>query len=191
MSFVFPYLDRFTARHFKEDEHGRTRFYPMGSFTSGRHLPDAVTAERMRRAVGASYLVLIVALAPVAFSAVAFFHRMSWRGLMVIVMLSVVTGACFGGWLQVLARGFPKSDSPLASRDTSQDRARSLGRNGLVWSMATSMVMGVASMLVVLAQPAAMSRVLALLSVSVFGACAIYCWLQLRALAADANSSPN
>ncbi len=188
MPFAFSYLDRFTARHFKEDEHGRPHFYPMGNFTSGRVLPDAVVAERMRRTVWASYLVLIAALAPAAFSAIAFFHHMSWRGMMAFVVLSVVCGLCFTGWLMLIARGGAKSDSPLGLGESSQNQAKAMGRSGLVWSMTTSVVLGVASMLVVLAQPAAMSRVVALLSVALFGACAIYCWLQLRALGTDTPS---
>ena len=191
MSFTSSYLDSLTTHHFKVDEHGRTHFYPMGTFTSGRLLPDADAAERMRRTVCASYFIMVVTLAPVAFIAVAFFHRMSWSGLMVIVALSVVSGLCFSGWLQLLARAFPKSDGPLTLRECSQFQAKTMGRAGLTWSMMTSVVLGVASMLAVLAQPAPLSRVLALLSVTLFGACAIYCWLQLRALDSDANSRSN
>ena len=191
MSFAASYVDRFTARHFNEDEHGRTHYLPMGRFTSGRLLPDAVVAERVRRTVWVSYLVLVVAIAPVAFSLVFFFHRMSWRGLMVIGALSVVSGLSCGGWLQVLARGFPKSDGSSILRDGPLSPAKTMGGSGLALSMTISMALGVASIVLVLAQPAATSRALALLSVALFGACAISCWLRLRALDTDANSRPD
>lgn len=188
VSVVSRYFDSLVAPHFKEDESGRALFYPMGALSCGRVMPDATVSDRLRRTVRTSYAIMFLVWIPVIAIVSGTFHRMSWRGLMVIVGLGIVSGIAFSGWLRLLVRHHPKTDVRLTFGESARTQAKTMGRSSLLISLLCSVLFAAVSIMIALTELGTASRAMALVSIVFFGACAISNWLALRSLDRDGDA---
>ncbi len=191
MSFHSNIMDSLVASSFKQDATGATIFYPLGIWGRGRVLPNAEVAGRLRKTLRTTNLIIFSTAMLLAAVVATSFHRMTWGGLLLIVALTLVSGLVVNSWLFSLVRGYPTTDEPLTLREGSRAQAKAMGRNGVLVSLLCSVMFAAASMIIALADWGTGSRVMALMGIVFFGACAILNWLNLRELDTDAAVRTN
>lgn len=174
VAFASKIMTGLVESSFAQDEHGVTIFYPLGRWSRGRVLPNAEIADRLRKALRTTYWIACFVAAVVVALAATSFHGMTWGGILVIVALTLASGFAVKSWLLSLVRGFPISDRSLTLRDMS--------RTGLQVSLLCAVAFGVISMMIALAELGTASRIMALVGIVFFGACAVSNWLALQTL---------
>jgi hypothetical protein len=137
------YLDSFADPLFKTDAEGRTVFFPNGKLARGRIVPDAATAEDLRKTVKYGTPVLIV----VAVAAVI------GIGTLVGIGVAIVLGLLFQLYLRWRVSGLPVSDASLTFGEVRQRQADALGTGWLIVLAIGSAVLVAGSAFMALADP--------------------------------------
>lgn len=178
MRFLIQYFDSLTNPLFKQDAEGRHVFFPLGVMARGRTLPDANSAEVLRRRVRAMYMGFFCVVIPVVGGAAGLLGRTDWR---ISIAVGLVAALAMSGSMLYLARGLPQSDERLTIREAQQAQSRALGRGWIKSLLVMSAVFVAGGLGMALIETGA-SRLMGVFAAVFFAACAAVFWRQLRML---------
>jgi Flp pilus assembly protein TadB len=134
------YLDSFADPLFKTDAEGRIVFFPNGKLGRGRIVPDAATAEGLRKTVKYGMPLLIV----VAVAAVI------GIGTLIGIGVAIVLGLLFQLYLRWRVSGLPVSDVSLTFGEVRQRQADALGMGWLIVLAIGSAILAASSLFMAL-----------------------------------------
>ncbi|MDX2155220.1 MAG: hypothetical protein SFW09_01825 [Hyphomicrobiaceae bacterium] len=138
MRTVSRLLDIFIEPLFRTDPEGRQVFFPWGVWAAGYVLPDAVTAESMRRTLRTTWLVFFLVGIPLAILLMPLRDPVD---LLPVIAASAIVSLAMLGWFRWLARDLQRSSMKLPLREAQDAQTRAMGRTGILAMMVLSLIL--------------------------------------------------
>jgi len=153
------YFDGLVSGSFKQDETGRTIFFPYGILGGGKRAPSEEAAKSLRVGLKIYYMI---ALPVIIVASVAGGFLYSMAAALVLILLYEI-------WVRGKTAGWARSSAKLTYAESSGNSARALGKGTLLVLLVVSAVLVVSGAAIAITMPEA--RLTGIVSVIFFGAC--------------------
>ena len=155
------YFDGLVSGSFKQDDTGRTLFFPYGVLGGGKVAPSAEAAQSLRTTLKIYYMV---ALPVIIAASVAGGFLYSMAAALVLILLYEI-------WVRGKTAGWVRSSIKLTYAESSGNSARALGKGTLLALLLMSAVLAASGAIIAIAMP--QERLTGIVSVIFFGGCMV------------------
>jgi hypothetical protein len=155
------YFDGLVSGSFKQDDTGRTLFFPYGFLGKGKLSPSDDAAQSLKSSLKIYYMIALPVIIVVSIAA----------GFLVSLAAAAVLMVLYEIWIRSKTSGWAQSGARLTYAESSGNSAMALGKGLLILLLVCSLIFVVAGAAMAIIQPEA--RLMGILSSLFFGVCAL------------------